>query len=192
MGAVVTPTPTPLSETPAGNSPWLLIDGPLFVFPDGSWTVLISALALVVSGLSLAWTLGARSRIHGSVVRNFIALGPKAHPDGDEVVITNVGRSTAIIYDVRAITADERHLKAAATPRGLAATLVPFPELPTSLKPGEVLTVWFGTALAGVDAGIKHGYMITYTDTGTISREGKLRELTVKATDEPAPKVPDA
>lgn len=89
--------------TPSPDTPWIVIDSPLIVFPDGSWGILISIAALIVSGATLLHTLSARPRVHAFVVRNYVALGGISHPDGDEIVIVNLGRTSAVIYDVRAL-----------------------------------------------------------------------------------------
>jgi hypothetical protein len=179
----MTTTPSP------GPQPGsLVIEGPLFVFPDGSWGVLISVLALTVSAITLWYTLSAKSRVRGHVQRGYVMVGAKAMHDGDEVVIVNLGRSAAIVYDVRALTEDGRRLKAASMSRGTENKTVLFPPMPQTLDKGAVLPVWFSTALAGERAGRDHGYVITYTDTGGWGRRvGTQKELTVKATSETPP-----
>lgn len=181
----MTPSPTP----PA--APWLVIDSPLFVFPDGSWSLLISILALALSGVTLWHTLSARPRVHPFVVRSYLKLGNAAHADGDEVVISNLGRTPAIIYDVRALDGKGGVLKTAKMPRGYEQVDVPFPDLPQSLAPGGVLKVWFSTGLAGESAGWKHGYVITYANSSVRRRvRTEPQEMIVKATDNPPPTVP--
>ncbi|MFJ2369211.1 hypothetical protein [Microbacterium sp. NPDC087665] len=181
-----------MSETPAPSDPWIVIDSPLIVFPDGSWGLLISIVALAVSGLTLWHTLSARPRIHPFVVRNYLQFGNAVHADadGDEVVISNLGRTAAIIYDVRAIDGKGGHLKTAAMPRGHDQVGVPYPEMPQSLAPGGVLKIWFSTSLAGEEAGKKHGYLITYANSSVRRRVRTTpQEMIAKATDDPAPKA---
>jgi len=178
-----------MSSTNPADQPWIIIDSPLFVFPDGSWGVLISVVALLVSALTLWHTLSARPRVHSFVVRSYLQLGKAVHVDGDEVVISNLGRTAAIIYDVRVLDGKGGVFKAATMTRGHDQTDVHFPDLPQSLAPGGVLKVWFSTSLAGEAAGIEHGYVVTYADSSVRRRvRTDLQELIVKATNDPAPK----
>lgn len=132
---------TPSLTPPA--APWLVIDSPLFVFPDGSWSLLISVLALALSGVTLWHTLSARARVHPFVVRRYLKLGNAAHSDGYEVVISNLGRTPAIIYGVRALDGKGRVLKTAKMPRGYEQVEVPCRDLPERMAPGGVLRCGF-------------------------------------------------
>lgn len=175
---------------PPTPAPWIVIDSPLIVFPDGSWGVLISIVALLVSALTLWHTLSAKPRVHAFVMRAYLQFGEEARTDGDEIVIVNLGRTAAVIYDVRALTKNDEHLKSESMPRGYKSEPIAFPEMPQSLVPGGVLTVWFSKGLAGEDAGRDYGYVVTYANT---SVRPKVRteplELVVKATDAPPPPI---
>lgn len=176
---------------PGASNPWIVIDSPLVVFPDGSLSVLISVAALLVSGATFWHTLSAKPRVHAYVMRSYERFGDNdtdVHVDGDEVVVVNLGRTAAVIYDVRALRSDGAGLSRQSMPRGPDSTMVPSPELPQSLAPGGVLTAWFSAALVGEPAGQEHGYRITYANT---TARPKVRtepvNLIVKATKAPPP-----
>lgn len=173
----MTPTPSPI---PTDGS-WLTITGPLIVVPDGGWQVLISIVALLVSVSTLWYTLSARARVHASVMRRRLMFeADQSVVDGDEVQIFNLGRSASVIISVQARTAAGKLLSAKSMPRGFENDPVEFPALPVTLQPHGVLTVWFSKALAGEEAGIEHGYQITYLRPGLL-RATKQRTLIVKA-----------
>lgn len=177
----MTPTPSP---TP--DAPWIVVESPLIVFPDGSAGLLISIIALLVSGVTLWHTLSARPRVHAFVVRSLLQLGDIKHTDGDEVVIVNLGRTSAVIYDVRALDGKGGNLRAKVMPRGYNHEDVPFPEMPQSLAPGGVLTVWFSSNLISPEAGLEHGYRIEYANVGVLRRVRTTPHLmVVKATANP-------
>lgn len=175
-------TPVPSGSPTDG----LVINGPLFVFPEGSIGVVLSALALLVSAAALWHTISARSRIQATAVRYHVKLsGGATAADGDEINIINTGRTAGIVSDVRAITANDRYLRAKSMPRGPSHTPVEFPSMPQSIAPGGVLQIWFSAGLAGEKAGVDHGYRVTYIDTTSRALlKGKPRHLVVKASSE--------
>jgi len=184
----MTPSPSP-SPTDDGN--WLTINGPLIVVPDGSWQLLISALALVVSATALWFALAAAPRVRALAVRSYLTFDspgtedPTVHHDGDEVTVVNLGRAALVLEDLRALTKDGRRKKAAAGPRGFKSKRVKFPTLPISIPPGGVLTAWFPTALAGEKAGLEHGYEVTTLHRGGfLWLKTKRRKIIVKATED--------
>ncbi len=126
--------------------------------------------------------------MHAFVVRRYLPFEDTAHTTGDEVVITNLGRTAAVIYDVSAITKDDEYLRSASMRRGYDSELIPFPDLPKSLAPGDVFTAWFSVSLAGEAAGRDFGYVVTYANTSTRSKSREeFAELVVKATHTPPP-----
>jgi len=178
------PTPSPSSP------PWIEIQGPLFVVAPGGWQVLISVLALVISGGTLWFTLTARARVVAQAERIWLQFEHGPHPDGDYVTIFNIGRTGAIILDIRALTKTGNYLKAEQMPKGFDSKAVQFPELPHTLPPHGALQAWFSTGLTkDSEAGHDHGYQIRYMQPSGFTRKMKPKTLIVRA---PRPPEPDS